>query len=104
MAGYAATNVLKGDIATANWNEAMNANGNNTFLLDVREPDEFEAGHIPNAVNISLNQLRSRITELPKDKEIIVNCQVGLRSYIGVRILLQNGFSNVRNLIGGYKT
>jgi NADPH-dependent 2,4-dienoyl-CoA reductase/sulfur reductase-like enzyme/rhodanese-related sulfurtransferase len=104
MAGYAATNVLKGDIATANWNEAMNADMNNIFLLDVRESDEYEEGHIPNAVNISLNQLRSRLSELPKDKEIIVNCQVGLRSYIGVRILLQNGFSNVRNLIGGYKT
>jgi NADPH-dependent 2,4-dienoyl-CoA reductase/sulfur reductase-like enzyme/rhodanese-related sulfurtransferase len=104
MAGYAATNVLNGDITTASWEEAMKADMSKTFLLDVREPYEYEAGHIPNAVNIPLNQLRSRLSELPKDKEIIVNCQVGLRSYIGVRILLQNGFSDVRNLIGGYKT
>lgn len=104
MAGYAASNVLNGDIVTANWDNAMNADMSKTFLLDVREPFEYEAGHIPNAVNIPLNQLRSRLSELPKDKEIIVNCQVGLRSYIGVRILIQNGFDSVRNLSGGYKT
>lgn len=104
MAGYAATNVLNGDVATATWEDAMNAVMSKTFLLDVREPFEYEAGHIPNAVNISLNKLRNSLDQLPKDKEIIVNCQVGLRSYIGARILLQNGFSNVRNLIGGYKT
>lgn len=104
MAGYAATNVINGDVRTANWDEAMKADMSKTFLLDVREPFEYDAGHIANAVNIPLNQLRSRLIELPKDKEIIVNCQVGLRSYIGVRILLQNGFSSVRNLIGGFKT
>lgn len=104
MAGYVATNVLDGDIITANWEEAMNADRNNTFFLDVREPFEYEAGHIPNAVNIPLNQLRGRLSELPKEKEMIVNCQIGLRSYIGVRILMQNGFSKVKNLSGGYKT
>lgn len=104
MAGYVAGNVLNGDVKVAYWNEAMNADMSKTFLLDVREPSEYEEGHIPNAVNIPLNQLRSRLNEVPKNKEIIVNCQVGLRSYIGVRILMQNGFKNVRNLSGGYKT
>ncbi len=104
MAGYAASNILSGDIIPAYYNEARDADPIKNFLLDVREPFEYEAGHIPMAVNIPLNQLRSRLGELPKDKEIIVNCQVGLRSYIGVRILLQNGFTRVRNLSGGYKT
>ena len=104
MAGYVAANVLGGDIVTADWEQAMHADMKKTFLLDVREPFEYEAGHIPNAVNIPLNKLRSNLDKLPKDKEIIVNCQVGLRSYIGVRILQQNGFDNVRNLTGGYKT
>jgi rhodanese-related sulfurtransferase len=104
MAGYTATNVLNGDVKPAYWNEAMNADMDMTFLLDVREPSEYEQGHIPNAVNIPLGQLRNRFEEIPRDKEIIVNCQVGLRSYIGVRILMQNGFDNVRNLSGGYKT
>ncbi len=104
MAGYVGSNVLNGDVKVAYWQEAMQADLQETFLLDVREPFEYEQGHIPNAVNIPLGQLRNRHGELPKDKEIIVNCQVGLRSYIGVRILMQNGFKKVRNLSGGYKT
>lgn len=104
MAGYVGSNVLNGDVKVAYWNEAMNADMSKAFLLDVREPAEYEQGHIPNAVNIPLGQIRSRLNEIPKDKEIIVNCQVGLRSYIGVRMLMQNGFDRVRNLSGGYKT
>lgn len=104
MAGYAGSNILNGDVKAAYWNEAMNADMDTAFLLDVREPSEYEQGHIPNAVNIPLGKLRGRLNEIPKDKEVIVNCQVGLRSYIGVRILMQNGFENVRNLSGGYKT
>lgn len=104
MAGYVGSNVLNGDIKVAYWNEAMNADMGRTFLLDAREPSEYAEGHIPNAVNVPLNQIRSRFDELPRDKEIIVNCRVGLRSYIGVRMLVQNGFENVRNLSGGYIT
>ncbi len=104
MAGYVGSNVLNGDVKVAYWYEAMNADVSRTFLLDVREPSEYQMGHIPNAVNIPLDQIRSRLKEIPKDKEIIVNCRVGLRSYIGVRIMMQNGFDNVRNLSGGYKT
>ncbi|KUO67594.1 MAG: CoA-disulfide reductase [Clostridia bacterium BRH_c25] len=104
MAGYVGSNVLNGDVRVAYWDEVMNADMSKTLLLDVREPSEYEEGHIPNAVNIPLGQIRSRLNELPKDKEIIVNCQVGLRSYIGVRMLMQNGFDKVRNLSGGYKT
>jgi len=104
MAGYVGSNVLNGDVKVAYWNEAMNADMSKAFLLDVREPFEYEQGHIQNAVNIPLGQIRSRLNEIPKDKDIIVNCQVGLRSYIGVRILMQNGFDRVRNLSGGYKT
>lgn len=104
MAGYVASNVLNGDIKVAYWNEAMNADMGSIFLLDAREPSEYVEGHIPNAVNIPLNQIRSRLAEIPADKEIIVNCRVGLRSYIGVRMLVQNGFDNVKNLSGGYMT
>ena len=104
MAGYVGSNVLNGDVKVAYWYEAMNADISRTFLLDVREPSEYQKGHIPNAVNIPLDQIRSRLKEIPRDKEIIVNCQVGLRSYIGARIMMQNGFDNVRNLSGGYKT
>ncbi len=103
MAGYAATNLVNGDIDVVNYEAALSADLSRTYLLDVREPFEYEAGHIPGAINIPLNKIRERLSEIPKDKEIIANCQVGLRSYIGVRILRQNGF-NAKNLSGGYKT
>src|SRR4051812_46079705 len=74
MAGYVATNVLNGDVKPAYWQEALTADMEKTFLLDVREPSEYQQGHIPNAVNIPLGQLRKRFNELPRDKEIIVNC------------------------------
>ena len=104
MAGYVGSNILSGDVKAVYWDEAMNADMSRTFLLDAREPSEYEQGHIPNAVNIPLGQIRSRLSEIPRNREIIVNCQVGLRSYIGVRMLMQNGFENVKNLSGGYKT
>lgn len=104
MAGYVGSNILNGDIKVAYWNEAMNADMRKTFLLDVREPFEYEEGHIPNTVNIPLNQIRSRLAEIPWDKEIIVNCRVGMRSYIGARMLMQKGYDNVKNLSGGYMT
>lgn len=103
MAGYVGGNLVKGDVSVVDYNAALSADLSRTFLLDVREPFEYEAGHIPGAINIPLNQLRDRLKEIPQDKEIIANCQVGLRSYIGVRILMQNGF-DAKNLSGGYKT
>jgi len=73
------------------------------FLLDVRTADEFSAGHIPDAVNIPVDELRSRINELPKDREIAAYCQVGQRGYLATRILKQSDLA-VMNVSGGYKT
>jgi rhodanese-related sulfurtransferase len=73
------------------------------MVLDVREPDEYAAGHIDGAINLPLGQLRQRLGELPRDREIWVNCAVGQRSYYALRLLAQNGFA-VRNLSGGYLT
>ena len=72
-------------------------------LLDVREAEEYELEHIAGAVNSPLGQLRQRCRELDPEKEVIVYCGIGLRSYLGVRILMQKGFKRVRNLNGGYK-
>jgi len=69
-------------------------------VVDVREPDEFADGHIPGAVNIPLPQLRSRLSELPKDREIHVICRSAQRAYYATRILLQNGFK-AKNISGG---
>ena len=69
-------------------------------VLDVRPKDEFQLGHLPGAVNIPLDELRERLDELPRDREIHVICRSGQRAYYATRILLQNGFK-ARNLAGG---
>lgn len=100
MAGMIASNVLRGDVSLAEW-EALPST--KALLVDVRQPDEFAAGHIPGAINLPLPQLRSRLKELPRDREIWLNCGVGQRSYYALRLLLQHGFT-AKNLSGGFTT
>jgi NADPH-dependent 2,4-dienoyl-CoA reductase/sulfur reductase-like enzyme/rhodanese-related sulfurtransferase len=99
MAGMAAANVLRGDVPLAHWKELQQAG----VLLDVRDPKEFDAGHIEGAVHIPLPQLRDRLKELPQEREILVYCKAGQRSYYATRILTQHGF-RVKNLPGGFTT
>ncbi|HEY3297209.1 MAG TPA: DsrE/DsrF/DrsH-like family protein, partial [Armatimonadota bacterium] len=101
-AGFVASNALRGDVRLCHAPDLANPT-DNQMLLDVRTPGEVAAGTIPGAANIPLQQLRERLAELPKDKEILVFCQVGLRGYLACRILSQKGF-NCSNLTGGYKT
>jgi len=70
------------------------------FLLDVRNPPELAVESVPGAVNIPLPELRKRLGELPRDREIHVICRSAQRAYYATRILLQNGFK-ARNLSGG---
>jgi rhodanese-related sulfurtransferase len=100
MAGMIASNVLRGDVSLAEW-EALPST--EALLVDVRQPDEFAAGHIPGAINLPLPQLRCRLKELPRDREIWLNCGVGQRSYYALRLLLQHGFT-AKNLSGGFTT
>lgn len=103
MAGYIGTNIMDNLINIIQWDEVDTLITNKEFILDVREEMEFEVGHIESAVNIPLGILRNNLNKIPKDKIIYVYCQVGLRGYIGCRILSQYGFNCV-NLDGGYKT
>jgi rhodanese-related sulfurtransferase len=73
------------------------------MLLDVRTPQEFAAEHIPGAVNVPVDELRSRLAELPRDRDIAAYCQVGQREYLATRILRHAGFK-AANIGGGYKT
>ena len=73
---------------------------NGAFLLDVREPYEYGITHIENSRLIPLKQLKSSIGEIPKDKEIIVYCHHGFRSFFAAQFLKQNGF-NARSMTGG---
>ena len=100
MAGMIAGNVLRGDVSLAEWEALPNTEA---LLVDVRQPEEFAAGHIEGAINLPLPQLRSRLGELPRDREIWLNCGVGQRSYYALRMLLQHGFK-ARNLSGGFTT
>ncbi|MGH4052665.1 MAG: CoA-disulfide reductase [Clostridium sp.] len=103
MAGFVAQNVLAGRMDVLTTDEFMEYDRENTTLLDVRTEIEFDNGHIDGAINIPLDSLRQRISELDKNKEIIEYCQVGLRGYVASRILTQNNFK-VKNLTGGYKS
>jgi rhodanese-related sulfurtransferase len=72
-----------------------------TFLLDVREEDEWLAGHVEGAVHIAMSGLLPRVGEVPKDRDVVVMCKVGGRSAQVVAYLAQHGWTNVRNLDGG---
>ncbi|MCX5779844.1 MAG: FAD-dependent oxidoreductase, partial [Firmicutes bacterium] len=102
MAAYVAGNIINGDVEGIDWIEVPHLVEGGAFLLDVRTEREVETGAIQGATNIALDELREHLAEIPRDKPILVSCQVGLRSYIAARILLQNGFV-VKNIAGGYK-
>ena len=95
FAGMIAADVLAGDMPLAHWDETDGA-----FLLDVRQPVELALESVPGAVNIPLGQLRARLGELPRDREIRVICRSAQRAYYATRILLQNGLK-ARNISGG---
>ena len=104
MAGFVAAGLVRGDHPQADMATALDGPPDDqTILLDVRTPKEFAEGHLPGAVNIPVDDLRGRLGELSKDRQILAYCQVGMRGYIATRILLQKGF-DVANLGGGYKT
>ena len=103
MAGYVATNILDGLVDIVYYHEIDKLVADGGILLDIRDAMETDMSEIEGSINIPLNELRDRLGELPKDKEIYVTCQVGLRGYIATRILTQNGYK-AKNLDGGTKT
>ena len=104
MAGFVAGGLLRGDHPQVDVESVLATPiADRPFLLDVRTPQEFASGHIPGAVNTPVDDLRSHLSELPRDRMIAAYCQVGQRGYLATRILLQAGFS-AANVGGGYKT
>ena len=103
MCGFMIENIRAGIVKQFHWDEvaALPRDGSVT-LLDVRNPGEYEAGHIDGAVNIALDGMREHLGELDKSKPVYVNCFSGMRSYIACRILAGNGF-DVYNLSGGWR-
>ena len=103
MCGFMIENIRAGIVKQFHWDEvaALPRDGSVT-LLDVRNPGEYEAGHIDGAINIALDGMREHLGELDKSKPVYVNCFSGMRSYIACRILAGNGF-DVYNLSGGWR-
>lgn len=103
QAAFVATNIMKGDATPIHFDQ-IDQLSEDQLLLDVRNPGELQnGGYIDGAVNIPVDELRQRMDELPKDKEIIIYCQVGLRGNVAYRQLVNNGYK-AKNLIGGYRT
>ncbi|MBY9007779.1 MAG: FAD-dependent oxidoreductase [Candidatus Lokiarchaeota archaeon] len=102
MAGYVASNVIKGDHPIWHWDAIDTIKASENLILDVRTPEEFNVGTIEGAININDLELRDKYKEIPKNKNIYVFCEVGFRGYLATRFLMQKGY-NVKNLSGGYK-
>jgi rhodanese-related sulfurtransferase len=100
MAGFVGSNILNGLVDSVTYDRTA-AIGNALFV-DVRTRKEFEAGSIPESINIPREELRERIGEIPKDRNLVVVCRSGVRSYAAIRVLKQSGFEQLANLSGGY--
>lgn len=101
MAAYVAGNILDGRVDTVQWWEVAQHMAEGSVLIDVRTPAETAAGMVPGAVNIPVDSIRDNLEKIPRDRELMVYCRVGQRSYIASRILRQHGF-NVKNISGGW--
>ena len=101
-AGYAGSNLLEESFKQVNVDVVRELVENNAFIVDVREKYEFNRGHLINAVNIPLSELRQRVSEIPKDKKVYIHCRSGQRSYNAVRALINLGYTEVYNITGSF--
>jgi NADPH-dependent 2,4-dienoyl-CoA reductase/sulfur reductase-like enzyme/rhodanese-related sulfurtransferase/TusA-related sulfurtransferase len=99
VAGVVANDWLHEDFAVIHWDELTTE----SFILDVRTPEEYALYAIPGSTNIPLDELHNRLAEIPTDKTVVLYCQQGKKGYIAYRILAQRGFKNLRNLSGGLR-
>jgi rhodanese-related sulfurtransferase len=104
MLGFIALNEMDGIEKLIDYKEALKRVNDGALMLDVRNPQEWDAGHMDGALLIPHSELRYNLDKLPKDKEIVITCAIGLRGHIAYRILAQNGFTKISNLTGGWKT
>ncbi len=101
IAGFVAENLLEKQLHLFYWNDLKDASEND-IILDVRTAKEFSEASIEGAINIPVDELRERLSELDTSKKILLYCQIGLRGYLAYRILKQKGFKEVYSLSGGY--
>lgn len=101
-AGYIGSNLLNKDFRQVNVDRVRELVENDSTIIDVREPIEYQQGHIKGARNIPLSELRARITEIPKDRPVYLHCRTGQRSYNAVMALQNLGYDNVFNITGSF--
>lgn len=104
LAGYVAGNILSGKMNPIYWRELRDMDKEKVTLIDVRTAEEFATGAIEGAINLPLDDIRESLASIPAGKPVVLYCGVGLRGYLASCILRQNGFNDVRNLIGGLRT
>lgn len=104
IAGYVASNLIEGRFEGIGWRELRDIDRDSIALIDVRTQEEHSVGHIPGDVNIPLDSLRDRLSEIPRNKKVVLYCGVGPRGYVASCILKGHGFNNVVNLCGGLRT
>ena len=102
MVGFVAENILQKRLNVFYWNE-FDRIKDGDILLDVRTNEEYLSGKIEGAVNIPVDEIRNRMSEISKERNVYIYCEAGLRGYLAQRILKQNGYNNVFNLSGGYR-
>lgn len=102
MVGFVAENILQDKLSVFYWDQIATISDSD-ILLDIRSKEEFDKGFIPNAINIPIDELRDRISELDLNKNIYVYCLGGVRGYLAQQILKQNGYKKILNLSGGYQ-
>jgi rhodanese-related sulfurtransferase len=104
IAGYAASNILKGDSENVYPKDIEKLDPDKDVLIDLRTKKEIdESGSIPGSIHIPIDKLRDELPKLDRSKRYILYCAIGLRGYLGYRIMSQHGFK-AKNLSGGYKT
>lgn len=104
IAGYVAQNILEGEVKPIQWNELELLDKSQVIIIDTRTQSEFDMGHIDGAVNIAVDEMRDRLSEIPKDTQLVLYCAIGYRGYLATQILKHNGYDQVYNLSGGYRT
>ena len=101
-AALVALNILNGVYRQVPVTKARELVENDAFIIDIREKHEYEKGHLNNAINIPLSQLRQRVDEIPKNRPVYLYCRSSQRSYIAIMALKQMGFENLYNISGSF--
>ena len=102
MAALVAENLLTGRMRQVHVDQVRGLVESGAYIVDVRNPDEYAAGHIIGAHNIPLPELRQRLDEIPRDIPVYLHCRSSQRSYYAYRCLVGNGYDNVVNISGSF--